>query len=113
MVAAPGLTPEQLRSWDENGYLIIPDALDQDTVEGLLKEAHGLLEGEIFEIYFYRRRVSVRDEKRGTRALVVGGEALWGSMGNYHLHGSPRIPKELPELPELRSASTRRGANLL
>ncbi|KAI5794838.1 hypothetical protein FPQ18DRAFT_328508 [Pyronema domesticum] len=46
MAAAPahGLTPEQVRSWDENGYLIIPDALDQATVEGLLKEAHGLLE---------------------------------------------------------------------
>ncbi|KAI5814780.1 hypothetical protein BZA77DRAFT_371332, partial [Pyronema omphalodes] len=39
-----GLTEEQIRFWEENGYLIIPDALDKDTVEGLLDEAHKLLE---------------------------------------------------------------------
>lgn len=132
MAAAPahGLTPEQVRSWDENGYLIIPDALDQATVEGLLKEAHGLLEGEFpvgergmmecggemgrgsfmgregREIYGrgVAEGVSVRelkDEKSGTRALVMGGEA------------SRIIFMEVPELPELRSAAMRTGANLL
>jgi phytanoyl-CoA hydroxylase len=40
-----GLTPEQLQFWDENGYLIIPDAFSQDTVDKLLAESHKLLEG--------------------------------------------------------------------
>ncbi|KAH0564895.1 hypothetical protein GP486_001711 [Trichoglossum hirsutum] len=33
---AYGLTPTQLEFWHENGYLIIPDALDNDTVVSLL-----------------------------------------------------------------------------
>ncbi|KAF8537251.1 hypothetical protein BDD12DRAFT_888186 [Trichophaea hybrida] len=41
---ASGLTPEQLQFWDENGYLIIPDALSQDTADMLLAESHRLLE---------------------------------------------------------------------
>ncbi|KAF8252593.1 phytanoyl-CoA dioxygenase [Wilcoxina mikolae CBS 423.85] len=41
---ASGLTPEQLQFWDENGYLIIPDALSQDTADKLLAESHRLLE---------------------------------------------------------------------
>jgi phytanoyl-CoA hydroxylase len=31
-----GLTPEQLAFFNENGYLLIPDALSQDTVKQLL-----------------------------------------------------------------------------
>lgn len=38
-----GLTPEQLKSWDENGYLLIEDALDNDTVSNLLVETHQML----------------------------------------------------------------------
>ncbi|KAI9861567.1 MAG: hypothetical protein M1813_005177 [Trichoglossum hirsutum] len=33
---AIGLTPTQLEFWHENGYLIIPDALDNETVASLL-----------------------------------------------------------------------------
>jgi phytanoyl-CoA hydroxylase len=40
-----GLTDEQLEFWTENGYLIIPGALAQDTVDELLAESHKLLEG--------------------------------------------------------------------
>lgn len=38
-----GLSSEQLRSYHENGYLIIPDALDSDTVQELLDETHRML----------------------------------------------------------------------
>ncbi|EON68549.1 hypothetical protein W97_07807 [Coniosporium apollinis CBS 100218] len=39
-----GLTPEQLNLWNENGYLLIPDALSQDTVKELLAETHSMLD---------------------------------------------------------------------
>ena len=39
-----GLTVVQLESWDKNGYLIIEDALDSNTVSALLAEAHQMLD---------------------------------------------------------------------
>ncbi|KAF2758434.1 phytanoyl-CoA dioxygenase [Pseudovirgaria hyperparasitica] len=41
---AYGLTSEQLKTWDTNGYLIIPDALDQSTVSALLQETYTMLD---------------------------------------------------------------------
>jgi phytanoyl-CoA hydroxylase len=38
-----GLTKEQLEFWDSNGYLLIPDALSQDTVKELYDESNRLL----------------------------------------------------------------------
>lgn len=35
-----GLTVEQLAFFNENGYLLIPDALSQDNVKSLLEETH-------------------------------------------------------------------------
>ncbi|KZF18985.1 phytanoyl-CoA dioxygenase [Xylona heveae TC161] len=40
-----GLSAEQLQSFRENGYLIIPDALDPATVKALLSETNSMLEG--------------------------------------------------------------------
>lgn len=42
--AAEGLTREQLQFFDDNGYLIVKNALDQDTVRTLLAETHQMLE---------------------------------------------------------------------
>ncbi|KAE9378084.1 phytanoyl-CoA dioxygenase [Stipitochalara longipes BDJ] len=42
--ASHGLTKEQLSTFDRDGYLIIPDALDSQTVSSLLKETHSLLD---------------------------------------------------------------------
>jgi phytanoyl-CoA hydroxylase len=38
-----GLTPEQLAFFNENGYLLIPDALSQDTVKELLADTDKML----------------------------------------------------------------------
>ncbi|KAF2125682.1 phytanoyl-CoA dioxygenase family protein [Dothidotthia symphoricarpi CBS 119687] len=38
-----GLTPDQLAFFKENGYLLIPDALSQDTVKELLDDANKML----------------------------------------------------------------------
>lgn len=42
--AAEGLSQEQLAFWDTNGYLIIPNALDETTVSDLLSETHKMLD---------------------------------------------------------------------
>ncbi|KAH7082443.1 phytanoyl-CoA dioxygenase family protein [Paraphoma chrysanthemicola] len=38
-----GLTPEQLAFFNENGYLLVPDALSQDTVKQLLEDTNKML----------------------------------------------------------------------
>lgn len=38
-----GLTSEQLEFWDKNGYLLIPNALSQETTQGLLSDAFQML----------------------------------------------------------------------
>ncbi|OQN97136.1 hypothetical protein B0A48_17233 [Cryoendolithus antarcticus] len=38
-----GLTKEQLEFWDTNGYLLVPDALSQETVKELLGESNIML----------------------------------------------------------------------
>jgi hypothetical protein len=40
---AEGLTPEQLAFFNENGYLLIPDALSQDIVKQLLEDTNKML----------------------------------------------------------------------
>ncbi|KAI4651804.1 hypothetical protein J4E93_002000 [Alternaria ventricosa] len=40
---AEGLTPEQLAFFNENGYLLIPDALSQETVKQLLEDTNKML----------------------------------------------------------------------
>ncbi|KJZ78753.1 hypothetical protein HIM_02144 [Hirsutella minnesotensis 3608] len=42
-MAATGLTPEQLSTFDRDGYLVIPGALSAATVRALLDETHRLL----------------------------------------------------------------------
>jgi len=42
-----GLTPSQLSTWHDNGYLIIPDALDAQTVSALLNETHRMLDEDL------------------------------------------------------------------
>ncbi|KOS23036.1 Phytanoyl-CoA dioxygenase domain-containing protein 1 [Escovopsis weberi] len=42
---ATGLTPEQLATFDRDGYLIIRGALSPQTVSALLAETHALLQG--------------------------------------------------------------------
>jgi len=39
-----GLTKEQFANFDREGYLIIPNALDSQTVASLLEETHSLLD---------------------------------------------------------------------
>lgn len=47
MMSPPNLSTEQLELWEKNGYLIIPDAISPDTVEGLVRETRKLLDGQL------------------------------------------------------------------
>lgn len=38
-----GLTPDQLKTWNDHGYLILPNALSQTEVSELLPESHRML----------------------------------------------------------------------
>lgn len=38
-----GLTPEQLKTWNQNGYLILPYALSPEEVDELLRESYKML----------------------------------------------------------------------
>lgn len=42
--ATQGLTEEQLTTFEQDGYLIVPDALSPETVSALLTETHSLLD---------------------------------------------------------------------
>jgi phytanoyl-CoA hydroxylase len=44
MTPGDGLTAEQIAIFERDGYLIIPNALPEDTVSQLLKESHSLLD---------------------------------------------------------------------
>jgi hypothetical protein len=44
MAVSEGLTEDQIATFARDGYLIIPDALQPDTVARLLAETHSLLE---------------------------------------------------------------------
>ena len=39
-----GLTPEQLKSFNENGFLVIPNYLSRQEIQSLLTTTHDLLE---------------------------------------------------------------------
>jgi len=39
-----GLTPAQVKAFDDDGFLVIPNALTPETVESLLVETHSLLD---------------------------------------------------------------------
>lgn len=43
MAQTQGLTPERLSFFNENGYLLVPDALSQDTVKELLADTDKML----------------------------------------------------------------------
>jgi hypothetical protein len=43
MAQTQGLTPEQLAFFNENGYLLVPDALSQETVKTLLADTNTML----------------------------------------------------------------------
>ncbi|UKZ62795.1 uncharacterized protein TrAtP1_004028 [Trichoderma atroviride] len=77
--AAPGLTSEQLSSFNKDGYLIIRNALRPETVASLLNETHSLLENFSLKDHpphalLHRRKV--RPCRRRLLPLVGGQSPL-------------------------------------
>ena len=57
------LSEEQRRSFDQQGYLIVRDALDGATIERLLEAADRLMEGFEFDRYYAHRRDGLVQER--------------------------------------------------
>lgn len=76
---APGLTPAQVEAFNRDGYLIIPNALDSQTVSTLLAETHSLLEN-----------FSIEDHPM-TRFSTGEGEGVEHVGDDYFLESGDKI----------------------
>ena len=76
---AEGLTPDQLAFFNDNGYLLIPDALSQDTVKELLQDTNQMLDD--FSL----------DEHPMTK-FATGGDDGEGHVGDqYFLNSGDKV----------------------
>lgn len=57
------LTDEQRRTFEDDGYLIIPDALDADQIERLLETGDRLMDGFEYHDYYAHRRPGLVQEQ--------------------------------------------------
>ncbi|KFY65150.1 hypothetical protein V497_01480, partial [Pseudogymnoascus sp. VKM F-4516 (FW-969)] len=76
---APGLTPAQIEAFNRDGYLIIPNALNSETVATLLAETHNLLEN-----------FSIEDHPM-TRFSTGEGEGVEHVGDDYFLESGDKI----------------------
>jgi phytanoyl-CoA hydroxylase len=115
---ASGLTSEQQKFWDRNGYLIIPDALSPSTVSSLLSQTHELLssfdlsshpmtkfstggedgEGHVGDDYFLTSGDKVRfffeeDAFSSSGQLLMPKERAINKIGHYLHELSPSFKK--------------------
>jgi phytanoyl-CoA hydroxylase len=115
---ASGLTSEQQKFWDRNGYLIIPDALSPSTVSSLLSQTHELLssfdlsshpmtkfstggedgEGHVGDDYFLTSGDKVRfffeeDAFSSSGELLMPKERAINKIGHYLHELSPSFKK--------------------
>ncbi|KFZ05326.1 hypothetical protein V501_08459 [Pseudogymnoascus sp. VKM F-4519 (FW-2642)] len=77
--SAPALTPAQIEAFHRDGYLIIPNALDSQTVTSLLTETHSLLEN-----------FSIEDHPM-TRFSTGEGEGVEHVGDDYFLESGDKI----------------------
>ena len=76
---AEGLTPEQLTFFNENGYLLIPDALSQDTVKQLLEDTNNMLNYFSLDDHPMTKFSTGGDDGADVRPGLIGGLVLLGA----------------------------------
>ena len=70
------LTETQRRDFDENGYLIVRQALDQATIDRLLEGGDRLMESFEYEDYYAHRRPGLIQEEDAYASLVTNSSTV-------------------------------------
>ena len=100
------LTETQRRDFNENGYLIVPQALDRATVDRLIEAGDRLMESFEYEDYYAHRRPGLIQEEDAYASLITNSSTvplIVQLLGpNIHITNTaliykhPQVPKHLP-----------------
>ena len=103
------LTETQRRDFNENGYLIVPQALDRATVDRLIEGGDRLMESFEYEDYYAHRRPGLIQEEDAYASLVTNSSTvplIVQLLGpNIHITNTALIYKhpQAPETPASRN----------
>ncbi|CRG88140.1 hypothetical protein PISL3812_05167 [Talaromyces islandicus] len=86
VVDSVGLTPEQLESFNENGFLVVPNYLSADEVQSLLTTTHDLLENFSLESHPMTRFTTGDDDNKTKH---VGDDYFLSSGNKVHFFFEP------------------------
>ena len=111
------LADEQRRSFDKNGYLIVPQALDGETIERLIETGDRLMESFEYEGYYAHRRYGLVQEDAFAELVTNSPTVpfIVQLLGpNLHITNTALIYKhpEAPTVPENRNWHRDLGAHL-
>ena len=109
------LTPEQRESFDANGYLSIPNALNQQTIEQVAAAADRLMDDFAYEGYYQHRRDGIVQDptlaKLATDSAIV--PLVIQLLGTHiHITNTALIYKQTPparQRPRRLHLAPRRG----
>ena len=112
------LTDTQRRDFNENGYLIVPQALDRATVDRLIEGGDRLMESFEYEDYYAHRRPGLIQEEDAYASLITNSSTvplIVQLLGpNIHITNTALIYKhpQSPEMPTVRNWHRDVGVNL-
>ena len=103
------LTETQRRDFEENGYLIVPQALDRATIDRLIEGGDRLMESFEYENYYAHRRHGLIQEEEAFASLITNPSTVPLIVQllspNIHITNTALIYKhpQAPETPDFRN----------
>ena len=103
------LTEMQCRDFEENGYLIVPQALDRATIDRLIEGGDRLMESFEYENYYAHRRHGLIQEEEAFASLITNPSTVPLIVQllspNIHITNTALIYKhpQAPETPDFRN----------